>query len=65
VPLAVRIGLSAGDVSFEDDDVHGTPVIEAARLCAAAVHGEGVRLPGHHATDLSKALRIGGGRPSV
>ena len=40
VPLAVRVGLSAGDVSFEDDDVHGTPVIEAARLCAAAGGGE-------------------------
>jgi class 3 adenylate cyclase/tetratricopeptide (TPR) repeat protein len=40
VPLEVRIGLSAGDVSFEDDDVHGTPVIEASRLCGAAVGGE-------------------------
>jgi class 3 adenylate cyclase/tetratricopeptide (TPR) repeat protein len=39
-PLAVRIGLSAGDVSFEDEDVHGTPVIEASRLCAAAAGGE-------------------------
>ena len=29
-PLAVRVGLSAGDVIFEDDDVHGTPVVEAA-----------------------------------
>ena len=40
VPLAVRVGLSAGDVGFEDDDVHGTPVIEASRLCAAADGGE-------------------------
>jgi class 3 adenylate cyclase/tetratricopeptide (TPR) repeat protein len=40
VPLAVRVGLSAGDVTFEDDDVHGTPVIEASRLCAAALGGE-------------------------
>jgi class 3 adenylate cyclase/tetratricopeptide (TPR) repeat protein len=40
VPLAVRVGLSAGDVGFEDDDIHGTPVIEAARLCAAAGGGE-------------------------
>jgi class 3 adenylate cyclase len=37
--LAVRVGLSAGDVSLEDDDVHGTPVIEASRLCAAANGG--------------------------
>src|ERR1041385_2558191 len=40
VPVAVRVGLSAGDVAFEDDDVHGTPVIEASRLCAAAVGNE-------------------------
>src|ERR1051325_8335998 len=40
VPLAVRVGLSAGDVSFEDDDVHGTAVIEASRLCGAADGGE-------------------------
>jgi class 3 adenylate cyclase len=40
VPLAVRVGLSAGDVSFEDDDVHGTPVIEASRLCGVAGGGE-------------------------
>ena len=37
--LDVRVGLSAGDVAFEDDDVHGTPVIEASRLCAAADGG--------------------------
>jgi class 3 adenylate cyclase len=35
-PLEVRIGVSAGDVAFEDRDCFGTPVIEAARLCAAA-----------------------------
>ena len=40
VPLSVRVGLSAGDVTLEDDDVHGTPVIEASRLCGAAVGGE-------------------------
>jgi class 3 adenylate cyclase/tetratricopeptide (TPR) repeat protein len=40
VPVSVRVGLSAGDVTFEDDDVHGTPVIEASRLCAAANGGE-------------------------
>ena len=50
VPLAVRVGLSAGDVSFEDDDVHGTPVIEAARLCGAAAGGEVL------AADLVRAL---------
>jgi predicted ATPase/class 3 adenylate cyclase len=36
VDLRVRIGLSAGDVVWEDDDFYGMPVIEAARLEAAA-----------------------------
>jgi predicted ATPase/class 3 adenylate cyclase len=40
VPVAVRVGVSAGDVASEDEDVHGTPVIEAARLCGEAVGGE-------------------------
>jgi class 3 adenylate cyclase/tetratricopeptide (TPR) repeat protein len=38
--LAVRVGISLGDVTFEGDDIHGTPVIEAARLCAAATGGQ-------------------------
>ena len=38
-PLEVRIGVSAGDVTFEGEDCFGTPVIEAARLCAAAGGG--------------------------
>src|SRR5437764_3474345 len=40
VPLEVRIGASAGDVAFEEADCFGTPVIEAARLCAAAGGGK-------------------------
>ncbi|MGH9038353.1 MAG: ATP-binding protein [Acidimicrobiia bacterium] len=40
VPLEVRIGISAGDVAFEEADCFGTPVIEAARLCAAAAGGQ-------------------------
>ena len=39
-PIQVRIGVSAGDVVFEDDDCFGTPVIEAARLCGAAQGGQ-------------------------
>jgi class 3 adenylate cyclase/tetratricopeptide (TPR) repeat protein len=35
-PLAVRIGISLGDVTWEAEDCFGTPVIEAARLCAVA-----------------------------
>jgi class 3 adenylate cyclase len=34
--LVVRLGLSAGDVQFMAHDCHGTPVVEAARLEAAA-----------------------------
>jgi hypothetical protein len=40
VPLAMRIGLSVGEVAFEDGDVFGTPVVEAARLVAAARPGQ-------------------------
>lgn len=38
--LAMRIGLSAGDATFEDGDWFGTPVVEAARLCSAADGGQ-------------------------
>jgi adenylate cyclase len=35
-PLEMRVGISAGDATFEDGDWFGTPVIEAARLCSDA-----------------------------
>src|SRR4051812_15680961 len=38
--LAIRVGISIGDVSTEDGDVFGVPVVEAARLCAMAGSGE-------------------------
>lgn len=38
--FALRVGVSAGDVSVHDGDVFGTPVVEASRLCDAAVGGE-------------------------
>ncbi len=38
--FGVRIGLSLGDARFEEGDLHGTPVVEAARLCAQAAGGE-------------------------
>jgi class 3 adenylate cyclase len=38
--LAVRIGISIGDVTWEQNDCFGTPVVEAARLCAAAEGGQ-------------------------
>jgi len=40
VPLAIRVGVALGDVSFEEEDVFGTPVVEAARLVAAARSGQ-------------------------
>src|SRR5437660_1779263 len=38
--LSVRIGISTGDATREDDDYFGQPVVEAARLCAAARGGQ-------------------------
>ncbi len=40
VALSMRVGLSAGDVTFEYGDCFGTPVIESARLCAVAEPGQ-------------------------
>ena len=37
--LVIRVGISAGDVTLEDGDCFGTPVVEASRLCAAADGG--------------------------
>jgi class 3 adenylate cyclase/tetratricopeptide (TPR) repeat protein len=50
LPLAIRIGISAGDVTVEDSDYFGDPVIEAARLCAVAQGGQIL------ATDVVKLL---------
>ncbi len=38
--MSVRIGLSAGDVLWEDGDCYGTPVVEAARLETVATGGQ-------------------------
>jgi tetratricopeptide (TPR) repeat protein len=38
--FGVRIGISVGDVTVEDNDLFGIPVVEASRLCAAANAGE-------------------------
>jgi len=40
VPLVIRIGISTGDVTVEDSDYFGDPVVEAARLCAVAQGGQ-------------------------
>ena len=39
-PLAIRVGLSLGEVTLEEDDVFGTPVVEAARLVTMARGGQ-------------------------
>src|SRR2546421_8214589 len=40
VPVAIRVGLALGEATFEAGDVFGTPVVEAARLVAAARPGQ-------------------------
>jgi class 3 adenylate cyclase/tetratricopeptide (TPR) repeat protein len=40
IPLLIRIGISSGDVSWEDGDCFGTPVVEASRLCDIAAGGQ-------------------------
>ena len=39
-PLSMRVGISVGDATFDDDDWYGRPVTEAHRLCAAATGGQ-------------------------
>jgi class 3 adenylate cyclase/tetratricopeptide (TPR) repeat protein len=38
--IGLRVGLSGGEVTSEDDDYFGDPVIEAARLCALCDGGQ-------------------------
>ena len=40
VTVGLRIGLSGGEVSPEDNDFFGDPVVEAARLCAKCEGGQ-------------------------
>jgi class 3 adenylate cyclase len=39
-PIAIRVGVAVGDATLEGGDVFGTPVVEAARLVAAARPGQ-------------------------
>src|SRR5579862_607419 len=61
-PLSVRIGISAGEAVEEDGDYFGDPVVEAARLCAAAAGGQILAadvvrtLVGRHATQTIVAV---------
>jgi class 3 adenylate cyclase/tetratricopeptide (TPR) repeat protein len=54
-PLSVRVGVSVGDVSVEEQDVFGAPVVEASRLCASATGSEIL------VADLVRALSRGRG----
>jgi class 3 adenylate cyclase len=38
--VGLRVGLSGGEVTREEDDYFGDPVVEAARLCAACRGGQ-------------------------
>jgi class 3 adenylate cyclase/tetratricopeptide (TPR) repeat protein len=38
--VGLRVGLSGGEVTREDDDCFGDPVVEAARLCATCQGGQ-------------------------
>lgn len=53
--LRIRVGISVGDVVVEPNDVHGTAVHEASRLCDAA-QGEQILV-----ADLVRALARGRG----
>jgi len=48
--VALRVGLSGGEVTREDDDYFGDPVVEAARLCAMCESGQVL------ATDVVRAM---------
>ena len=48
--VGLRVGLSAGEVTREDDDYFGEPVVEAARLCATCESGQIL------ATDVVRAM---------
>src|SRR5579884_944466 len=58
LPVEIRIGVAAGDVTWDEDDYHGTPVVEAARLEPKAAPGtivasEAVRMLAGSRTDVS------------
>ena len=38
--LRIRIGLSAGEATYDEGDYFGAPVVEASRLCASAAPGQ-------------------------
>ena len=57
--VGLRVGLSAGEAAEEEGDWHGTPVVEAARLCSAAAGGQVL------VSDVVRALVGSRGEPSL
>src|SRR5258706_12101380 len=39
-PVQIRVGLSSGEATRDNNDLFGLPVVEASRLCAAAGAGQ-------------------------
>ncbi len=39
-PLQIRVGMSSGEATHDNQDLFGPPVVEASRLCAAAASGQ-------------------------
>src|SRR5882672_9395481 len=39
-PLQIRVGMSSGEATHDNQDLFGPPVVEASRLCAAAAAGQ-------------------------
>ncbi len=58
-PLLMRVGIALGEVTAEDGDYFGTPVVEASRLCDHAV-GRQILL-----TEMAKTLAGSRGRPTL
>ena len=56
-PLQIRVGVSAGEATRDNNDLFGAPVVEAARLCAAATGGQIL------VSDVVRALARGRGHP--
>ena len=61
--VGLRVGLSSGEVTMEESDYFGDPVIEAARLCAACEGGQIIAADsgcGHCRTPESACLYVAG-----
>ena len=53
VPLAMRVGVAAGEVTSDNADFFGMPVVLASRLCDACAEGEVL------VSDLTRSLILG------